>query len=40
MAIFKIAVPDIPTIEQIVARCEALEAFARAAPHRQPGAPG
>jgi maleylacetoacetate isomerase len=40
MAIFKIAVPDIPTIEQIVARCEALEAFAQAAPHRQPGAPG
>ena len=40
MAIFKIAVPDIPTIEQIVARCEALKAFAQAAPHRQPGAPG
>ena len=40
MAIFKIVVPDIPTIEQIVARCEALKAFAQAAPHRQPGAPG
>jgi maleylacetoacetate isomerase len=40
MGIFKITVPDIPTIERIVARCDALEAFALAEPQRQPGAPG
>ena len=40
MAIFKITVPHMPSIERIVARCDALEAFAQAAPHRQPGAPG
>ena len=38
MAIFKITVPHMPNIERIVARCDALEAFAQAAPHRQPGA--
>jgi hypothetical protein len=32
-------VPDIPTIERIVARCSALDAFERAAPARQVGAP-
>lgn len=40
MAIFKITVPQMPSIERIVARCDALEAFAQAAPQRQPGAPG
>jgi len=40
MEVFKITVPDIPTIERIVARCDALDAFALAAPQRQPGAPG
>jgi maleylacetoacetate isomerase len=40
MGIFKITVPDIPTIERIVAQCDALDAFALAAPQRQPGAPG
>lgn len=37
--VFDVAVPDIPTVNAIVARCEAMEAFARAAPRRQPGAP-
>jgi maleylacetoacetate isomerase len=37
--IFKITVADIPTIDRIMARCEALEAFAKAAPLRQVGAP-
>lgn len=39
MRIFKIDVPDIPTIARIFALCEAHEAFARAAPSRQVGAP-
>ena len=39
MGIFKIEVPDITTIDRIMARCEALEAFAKAAPGRQQGAP-
>ena len=39
MRIFSIAVPDIPTIDRIIARCEALEAFARAEPRKQQGAP-
>ena len=39
MKIFKIAVDDVPTIERIVARCEALEAFAGADPFKQAGAP-
>ena len=37
--IFKIAVPDIPTIDRIFERCEALPAFAKAEPSRQIGAP-
>ena len=36
---FKIVVADIPVIDAIVARCEALEAFAKAAPLAQAGAP-
>ena len=39
MRVFKIEVPDIPTIDGIMARCEALEAFAKADPRRQQGAP-
>ncbi len=39
MRIFKIDVPDIPTIERIFALCETHEAFARAEPGRQVGAP-
>ena len=39
MRIFKITVPGIPTIDRIVATCETLDAFARAAPQRQAGAP-
>ena len=39
MRVFKIEVPHIPTINRIMARCEALDAFAKAAPSRQVGAP-
>jgi len=39
MRVFKISVADIPTIDRIVALCETHEAFARAAPFKQPGAP-
>ena len=39
MRIFKIAVPDLPTVTGIMARCEAMEPFARAEPRRQAGAP-
>ena len=39
MRIFKIEVADIPTIQRIMARCEAQTAFASASPERQEGAP-
>jgi maleylacetoacetate isomerase len=39
MRIFKITVPDIPTIDRIVMACEQLDAFVRAEPMRQVGAP-
>jgi maleylacetoacetate isomerase/maleylpyruvate isomerase len=39
MRVFKIEVEHIPTVLRIMAACEALEAFARAAPARQAGAP-
>jgi maleylacetoacetate isomerase len=39
MRVFKISVADIPTIDRIVALCETQEAFAKAAPLRQAGAP-
>jgi maleylacetoacetate isomerase len=39
MRVFKISVADIPTIDRIVALCETQEAFAKAAPFRQAGAP-
>lgn len=37
--IFKITVVDIPTIDRIMAHCDALDAFAEAEPLRQAGAP-
>jgi len=39
MRVFKIEVADIPTIQRIAAACEKLDAFAKAAPHLQYGAP-
>jgi maleylacetoacetate isomerase len=39
MKVFKIEVPNIPTVERIVARCSALDAFISAEPARQVGAP-
>jgi maleylacetoacetate isomerase len=39
MRVFKIALTDTPTIDRIVAACDAHEAFARATPSRQQGAP-
>ena len=39
MRVFKITVPDIPTIDRIMASCEALDAFSRADPYSQVGAP-
>jgi maleylacetoacetate isomerase/maleylpyruvate isomerase len=39
MRIFKIDVPDIPTIQRIFALCETHEVFARAEPGKQVGAP-
>ena len=39
MRIFKIEVEAIPTVNRIMAACEATEAFARADPTRQAGAP-
>lgn len=39
MRIFKITVAEIPTVDRIMANCDALEAFAKAAPLRQVGAP-
>ena len=37
--IFKITVAEIPIIDQIMANCDALDAFVKAAPMRQVGAP-
>jgi maleylacetoacetate isomerase len=37
--VLKISVADIPTIDRILARCNSLDAFARAQPARQAGAP-
>ncbi|MES3011202.1 MAG: maleylacetoacetate isomerase [Pseudomonadota bacterium] len=39
MRVFKITVPNTPTIDRIVAACDAHPAFARAAPSLQVGAP-
>lgn len=40
MRVFGIVVEGIPTVERIMAACEALEAFSRADPRKQEGAPG
>nr|WP_295780883.1 maleylacetoacetate isomerase [Rhodoferax sp.] len=37
--VFKITVPDIPTIDRIMQACDAHAAFAKAEPYRQAGAP-
>ncbi|MFT5533510.1 MAG: maleylacetoacetate isomerase [Candidatus Paceibacteria bacterium] len=37
--VFKITVADIPTVDRIMASCEALDAFAHADPRHQVGAP-
>lgn len=39
MKVLKISVPDIPTVDRIAARCEAIAAFAQADPFKQTGAP-
>jgi maleylacetoacetate isomerase len=39
MRVFKIEVADIPSVHRIMAACEKLEAFAKAEPSRQIGAP-
>jgi maleylacetoacetate isomerase/maleylpyruvate isomerase len=39
MRVFKIEVANIPTIDRVMAACEKLDAFAKAAPARQHGAP-
>ena len=39
MRVFKVSVAGIPTIERIMARCEANPAFAKADPFKQEGAP-
>lgn len=39
MRVFKVEVANIPTIDRIMAACEKLDAFAKAAPARQQGAP-
>jgi maleylacetoacetate isomerase len=39
MRVFKIDVPNIPHIQRIMANCEKLDAFAKAAPGLQAGAP-
>ncbi|MGS0755053.1 maleylacetoacetate isomerase [Roseateles sp. GG27B] len=39
MRVFKIEVPDIPNVLTIMASCEQLDAFAKAEPSRQVGAP-
>jgi maleylacetoacetate isomerase len=36
---FKVDIADLPTINRIAAACLAIDAFARAQPLRQPGAP-
>lgn len=39
MRVFKVPTQDTPTVDRIVARCDALEAFRNADPYRQAGAP-
>jgi maleylacetoacetate isomerase len=37
--VFQISIPNLPTIDRVMAACDAHEAFARAEPRRQHGAP-
>jgi maleylacetoacetate isomerase/maleylpyruvate isomerase len=39
MRVFEIAIADTPTIDRVMAACDAHEAFAKAEPRRQQGAP-
>ena len=39
MRVFRVEVADIPTVQRIMAGCERLDAFAKADPRRQVGAP-
>jgi maleylacetoacetate isomerase len=39
MRVFNITLPDTPTIDRIIAQCDRHEAFIKAAPYRQIGAP-
>ncbi len=39
MRVFKMSVPDTPTIDRIIATCDAHDAFAKADPYKQAGAP-
>ena len=39
MRVFKIDTEGTPTVDRIMARCDAIDAFRRAAPHLQQGAP-
>lgn len=39
MRVFKMTVPDTPTIDRIIANCDAHDAFAKADPFKQIGAP-
>jgi maleylacetoacetate isomerase len=39
MRVFNIVLPNTPTIDRIIAQCDAHEAFVKAAPYRQIGAP-
>lgn len=39
MRVFKMTVPDTPTIDRIIAACDAHEAFTKADPYKQDGAP-
>jgi maleylacetoacetate isomerase len=40
MRVFKLSIANIPTVDRIVALCETQEAFAKAEPLKQEGAPG
>jgi maleylacetoacetate isomerase len=39
MRVFKVEVTDIPTVMRVMSECERIEAFAKAAPSKQVGAP-
>jgi maleylacetoacetate isomerase len=39
MRVFQISIPNTPTVDRIIAKCDTHEAFLKAAPYRQIGAP-